>query len=178
MVSNPAAKETSRAYTVPVVTNAFAGTCSRCFAAQSWAVPKPKRPDLTLPLLNWQNNQVGDIVLPGSIFNVPVRRDILHRVVTWQLAKRRQVRFPTIRQLHFGICCTPVKAFTSLTQQLLSCHAESHGKECCADTLTVLVVCRALTRQRHVVRSGAGAESPIRRRAVAGPDLEASEALR
>ena len=70
----------------------FAGTYSRCFAAQSWAAPKPHRPDLTVPLLNWQNNQVGDIVLPGSIFNVPVRKDILHRVVTWQLAKRRQVR--------------------------------------------------------------------------------------
>ncbi|CAL5219377.1 g1198 [Coccomyxa viridis] len=68
----------------------FEGTYSRCFAAQSWAAPKPHRPDLTVPLLNWQNNQVGDLVLPGSIFNVPVRKDILHRVVTWQLAKRRQ----------------------------------------------------------------------------------------
>ena len=69
----------------------FAGSGSRCFAAQGWAVPKPQHPDLTFPLLNWQNNQVGDIVLPGSIFNVPIRKDILHRVVTWQLAKRRQV---------------------------------------------------------------------------------------
>lgn len=27
--------------------------------------------------------------LPGSIFNAPIRPDLVHRVVTWQLAKRR-----------------------------------------------------------------------------------------
>ena len=79
--------------TEPVTTHVtLAGAPLRTFAAQSWAAPNSKCPDLTVPLLNWQNDRVGSIVLPGSIFNVPVRRDILHRVVRWQLAKRRQVR--------------------------------------------------------------------------------------
>lgn len=30
------------------------------------------------------------ITLPGRIFNAPVRLDLVHRVVVWQLAKRRQ----------------------------------------------------------------------------------------
>lgn len=30
------------------------------------------------------------ITLPGRIFNAPVRPDLVHRVVVWQLAKRRQ----------------------------------------------------------------------------------------
>ena len=36
--------------------------------------------------------QVGECVLPGDLFNVPVRVDILHQVVKWQRAKARQVR--------------------------------------------------------------------------------------
>lgn len=34
--------------------------------------------------------QVGTYTLGGDIFDVPIRRDILHRVVRWQLAKRQQ----------------------------------------------------------------------------------------
>lgn len=30
------------------------------------------------------------ITLPGAIFNAPIRSDLVHRVITWQLAKRRQ----------------------------------------------------------------------------------------
>ena len=52
----------------------------------------PQPPDVTVPLKNWSNEHIGDIALPGSIFNVPIRPDILHRVVRWQLAKRRQVQ--------------------------------------------------------------------------------------
>ena len=33
---------------------------------------------------------MGEAQLPGRIFDVPLRRDIVHRVVIWQLAKRRQ----------------------------------------------------------------------------------------
>ena len=47
--------------------------------------------DLQVPLYNWQRQEVGSCSLPGDVFNVPVRRDILHRVVRWQLAKRQQV---------------------------------------------------------------------------------------
>jgi large subunit ribosomal protein L4 len=35
------------------------------------------------------NQEVGDIELAEDVFGVPVRRDILARVVNWQLAKRR-----------------------------------------------------------------------------------------
>jgi hypothetical protein len=48
--------------------------------------------DLCVPLLNWKRDEVGTVTLPGLVFNVPVRRDILHRVVRWQLARRQQVR--------------------------------------------------------------------------------------
>lgn len=33
---------------------------------------------------------MGTYTLGGDIFDVPIRRDILHRVVRWQLAKRQQ----------------------------------------------------------------------------------------
>jgi len=35
------------------------------------------------------NKKVGDIDLPESIFGMKVRTDVLHRMVNWQLAKRR-----------------------------------------------------------------------------------------
>ena len=47
--------------------------------------------DLDVPVYNIAGETVGQTTLPGDIFGVPVRRDILHRVVRWQLAKRQQV---------------------------------------------------------------------------------------
>ena len=44
-----------------------------------------------VPLRNWAGDVVGHTTLPGTVFDVDVRRDILHRVVRWQLAKRQQV---------------------------------------------------------------------------------------
>jgi large subunit ribosomal protein L4 len=38
---------------------------------------------------NLDNEEVGDIELAEEVFGLPVRRDILARVVNWQLAKRR-----------------------------------------------------------------------------------------
>jgi large subunit ribosomal protein L4 len=38
---------------------------------------------------NFANEEVGNIELADEVFGVPVRRDILARVVNWQLAKRR-----------------------------------------------------------------------------------------
>jgi large subunit ribosomal protein L4 len=38
---------------------------------------------------NLDNQEVGDIELDDAVFGLPVRRDILARVVNWQLAKRR-----------------------------------------------------------------------------------------
>jgi large subunit ribosomal protein L4 len=44
---------------------------------------------MKLTVRNLDNDEVGDIELAEEIFGLPVRRDILARVVNWQLAKRR-----------------------------------------------------------------------------------------
>lgn len=46
--------------------------------------------DLALRVTNMRNEDKGMIVLAGDVFDVPIRKDIIHRVVRWQLAKRRQ----------------------------------------------------------------------------------------
>jgi large subunit ribosomal protein L4 len=42
-----------------------------------------------LTVRDLDNQEVGDIELADEVFGLPVRRDILARVVNWQLAKRR-----------------------------------------------------------------------------------------
>jgi len=44
---------------------------------------------MKLIVRNLDNEEVGDIELADEVFRVPIRRDILARVVNWQLAKRR-----------------------------------------------------------------------------------------
>ncbi|HKM71259.1 MAG TPA: 50S ribosomal protein L4 [Stellaceae bacterium] len=44
---------------------------------------------MKLIVRNLNNEEVGDIELADEVFGVPIRRDILARVVNWQLAKRR-----------------------------------------------------------------------------------------
>jgi large subunit ribosomal protein L4 len=44
---------------------------------------------MRLTVRNLDNEEVGDIELAEEVFGLPVRRDILARVVNWQLAKRR-----------------------------------------------------------------------------------------
>jgi large subunit ribosomal protein L4 len=44
---------------------------------------------MKLTVQTLDNEQVGDIELADEVFGLPVRRDILARVVNWQLAKRR-----------------------------------------------------------------------------------------
>src|SRR5690348_6399553 len=44
---------------------------------------------MKLTMRNLDNEEVGDIELADEVFGLPVRRDILARVVNWQLAKRR-----------------------------------------------------------------------------------------
>lgn len=41
-------------------------------------------------MLNWSKEAVGNVELDSSVFEAPVRKDILHEVVKWQLASRRQ----------------------------------------------------------------------------------------
>lgn len=45
--------------------------------------------DVAYPVIDFKRNQVGVATLLGEIFDVPLRRDIVFRVVRWQLAKRR-----------------------------------------------------------------------------------------
>lgn len=45
---------------------------------------------ITVPLFDIDKNKIGSYTLPGDVFDVPIRIDILHRVVRWQLAKRQQ----------------------------------------------------------------------------------------
>ncbi|PSC72778.1 39S ribosomal mitochondrial [Micractinium conductrix] len=52
--------------------------------------------DLTVPVLNLRAEPVGSYTLPGDLFDVPIRRDILQRVVRWQLAKRQQGTHKTL----------------------------------------------------------------------------------
>ncbi|XP_010514578.1 PREDICTED: uncharacterized protein LOC104790508 [Camelina sativa] len=46
--------------------------------------------DLVIPVTNFQNEDKGFMVLAGDVFDVPIRKDIIHNVVRWQLAKRQQ----------------------------------------------------------------------------------------
>lgn len=40
-------------------------------------------------IINFENKKVGQIELTPEVFGLPVRRDIMARVVNWQMAKRR-----------------------------------------------------------------------------------------
>src|SRR5215831_6914922 len=44
---------------------------------------------MKLTVRNIDNEEVGDIELADEIFGLPIRRDILARVVNWQRARRR-----------------------------------------------------------------------------------------
>ena len=44
---------------------------------------------MKLTVRNLDNEEIGDIDLAEEVFGLPIRRDILARVVNWQLAKRR-----------------------------------------------------------------------------------------
>jgi len=40
-------------------------------------------------VLNWKKEKVGEVDLDSTTFEAPVRKDLLHTVVKWQLARRR-----------------------------------------------------------------------------------------
>ena len=44
----------------------------------------------TVNITNWKNEKVGQVDLASDVFEVEVRKDVLHTVVRWQLASRRQ----------------------------------------------------------------------------------------
>lgn len=44
----------------------------------------------TVNILNWKKEKVGQVELASDVFEVEVKNDVLHSVVRWQLACRRQ----------------------------------------------------------------------------------------
>lgn len=44
----------------------------------------------TVDVLNWEKKKVGTVELSSDVFEIPVRKEILHSIVRWQLAGRRQ----------------------------------------------------------------------------------------
>lgn len=44
----------------------------------------------TVNVMNWKKEKVSSIDLPPSVFDVEVKNEVLHEVVKWQLASRRQ----------------------------------------------------------------------------------------
>jgi large subunit ribosomal protein L4 len=44
----------------------------------------------TVSVVNWDKKKIGELDLPEDVFGLEVRKDILHAVVRWQLACRRQ----------------------------------------------------------------------------------------
>lgn len=40
-------------------------------------------------VLNWKKEKVGTLELDAEVFGVPVKKEVLHEVVNWQLASRR-----------------------------------------------------------------------------------------
>jgi large subunit ribosomal protein L4 len=41
-------------------------------------------------VLNWKKEKVGQVDLAADVFETPVKKEVLHTVVHWQLASRRQ----------------------------------------------------------------------------------------
>ncbi|KAL8030042.1 hypothetical protein ABFX02_14G262200 [Erythranthe guttata] len=79
-----------RRYSTTILTlNSSEGT----FPSKDVLVPDRKLglyQDLVIPVTNFSNEDKGFMVLAGDVFDVPIRKDIIHRVVRWQLAKRQQ----------------------------------------------------------------------------------------
>ena len=44
----------------------------------------------TVDVINWKKEKVGKVSLPAEVFEVEVKPEILHEVVKWQAACRRQ----------------------------------------------------------------------------------------
>lgn len=63
------------------------------------SIPELASPNFEVEVLSWADGSpVATRELSPSVFGVPVRRDVVHDVVRWQLARRRsgngQVNYP------------------------------------------------------------------------------------
>ena len=47
--------------------------------------------DLALRVTNMHNEDKDTIVIAWNVFDVPIRKDIIHCAIRWQLEKRQQV---------------------------------------------------------------------------------------
>lgn len=71
--------------------SAIAAVESTATSLESTEIVRPGgRKDRQIALLDWNGQTAGTTQLPGSVFDCEVRRDIMHRVVRWQLAKKQQ----------------------------------------------------------------------------------------
>src|ERR687892_2538972 len=50
----------------------------------------PRSRSMQVPITRLDQSEAGTLELNPAVFGQPLRRDILHQVVRWQLAKRRQ----------------------------------------------------------------------------------------
>lgn len=71
-------------------------------------IPDLTEVNLDVEVTSWvDGSPVGTVSLAPEVFGVPVRRDVVHDVVRWQLAKRRsgngQVSMPTC--VLCVVCC-------------------------------------------------------------------------
>src|SRR5215471_2611830 len=60
-----------------------------CRSPRHYGGHRPRKHEMKSTVRNLDNEEVGDIELADEVFGLPVRRDVLARVVNWQLAKRR-----------------------------------------------------------------------------------------
>src|SRR5215468_218363 len=60
-----------------------------CRSPRHYDRHRARKHKMKLTVRNLDNEEVGDIELADDVFGLPVRRDVLARVVNWQLAKRR-----------------------------------------------------------------------------------------
>lgn len=66
-------------------------------------------PKLESWVINFNLERLGLIELPYHVFGAPIRKDIVHNVVLWQRAKRRQGLLP----VSYSLCLSPCLSLSS-----------------------------------------------------------------
>lgn len=85
------AKIEEQGTSVPSEEDGTSGTWeSSALVPQAEHVEQGKYRDVETTLFNIDRVPIGKVVLPGDVFDVPIRIDILHRVIRWQRANRQQ----------------------------------------------------------------------------------------
>jgi hypothetical protein len=125
-------------------------------------------------LQDLQGQPLGAVELPGDVFNVPVRVDILHQVVRWQRAKARQGTHKTKDRSEVCSCvCVCICLVEGLCRRAWGCACVVDACRlcccccCCACGCCTAVVSRLPPSNRHTCacRCLAAGASPGSRRA-------------